>query len=133
MRKVSKILLVIAIILAFSIMPQISFAKGKNPTDRRKEQEIVSNDISNWDFGINQEIPEKVTSIVGFIIKLLRNVSIILTVLVITVLGIKYMIGSVEQKADYKKAYVNIIIGVVLVTMVTSIIDVIFSAAQNIA
>ena len=53
---------------------------------------------------------------------------IIITVLVIAVLGIKFMIGSVQEKAEYKKAYINIIIGVVFITLVTSIIDVIFSA-----
>ena len=38
------------------------------------------------------------------------------------------MLGSVEEKADYKKTSMNIIIGVIFITLVTSIVDVIFSA-----
>ena len=54
--------------------------------------------------------------------------SIIITILVITILGIQFMLGSVEEKANYKKTSMNIIIGVVFITLVTSIVDVIFSA-----
>lgn len=100
---------------------------GTVSTDTSDDSSV---DISEWDFTMDQTLPEKVMGVVGFFIKLLRNISIILTVLVITILGIKYMIGSVEQKADYKKAYINIIIGVAVVTLVTSVIDAILSAAQ---
>ena len=146
MRKVSKILLIISIIISFIIMPQTTFAKGGGSTTVHNSSTSSSGkgegsssdkftpgeaDISKWNFSMEPEAPPKVIDIVGFIIRLMRIGSILLTVLVITILGIKYIIGSVEQKADYKKAYINIIIGVVLVTMVTSIIDVIFSMAQN--
>ena len=120
MKKVSKIIVVIAIILAFIIIPQMSFASSVN-----------YNNILEWNPTVNQTVPTKLVNIAGLIIKLLRNCSIILTVLVITILGIKYMIGSVEQKAEYKKGYTNIIIGVALITMITTIIDAIFTAAQN--
>ena len=117
MKKVSKILLLIAIILAFIIIPQVSFA--------------VTDDLTQWDISMSQAMPSKVANFVGVIIKALRNLSIVLTVLVITVLGIKYMIGSVQEKADYKKNYINIIIGVVLISMITTIVNIIFTAAQN--
>lgn len=119
MKKVNKIILIIAVILLLIIIPQVSFANS-----------TVSNNIADWNFSVNQTLPTKITDIAGFIIKTLRNLSIVMTVIVITILGIKYMVGSVEQKADYKKGYTNIIIGVVLITMITSIIDVIFTAAQ---
>lgn len=144
MRKVGKILLVVAIILAFIITPQTSFAFSNTSPHRRhnlqQESKIrnlsintsgyTSDDISKWSFTLDKESPTKLIDIVGFIIRVLRNISIFLTVLVITILGIKYMIGSVEQKADYKKAYINIIIGVAVITLVTSVIDAILSVAQ---
>lgn len=88
----------------------------------------ASDEIMDWNFDLEQKVPSKVSEIAGVIIRFLRNISIIITVLVIAVLGIKFMIGSVQEKAEYKKAYINIIIGVVFITLVTSIIDVIFSA-----
>ena len=88
----------------------------------------ASDEIMDWNFNLEQKVPSKVSEIAGVIIKFLRNISIIITVLVITILGVKFMLGSVQEKAEYKKAYINIIIGVVFITLVTSIIDVIFSA-----
>ncbi len=88
----------------------------------------ASEEIVNWNFNMDQPVPSKITDVAGFIIKLLRNMSIIITILVITILGIQYMLGSVEEKANYKKTSINIIIGVVFITLVTSIVDVIFSA-----
>ncbi len=88
----------------------------------------ASDEIMDWNFSMEQQVPAKISEVAGVIIKFLRNISIIITVLVITILGVKFMLGSVQEKAEYKKAYINIIIGVVFITLVTSIIDVIFSA-----
>lgn len=100
-----------------------------NEQQRRVVNEGYDN-IENWQVNVNQTLPNSVKTIIGKIVKLLRNISILITVVVITILGIKYMIGSVEQKAEYKKGFITIIIGVALVTLVTSIVDFIFSAGQ---
>lgn len=57
----------------------------------------------------------------GKIMGMMRNVAIIAAVIIIMVLGIKYMLGSVEEKADYKKSFVPLIVGIVLVVAATSI------------
>lgn len=88
----------------------------------------ASDEIMDWNFSMEQKVPSKITNFAGTIIKVLRNVSIIITVLVITIVGIRFMLGSVEEKAEYKKTSINIIIGVGLITLVTSIVDVIFTA-----
>ena len=88
----------------------------------------ASDDIMDWNFSVSQPVPSKVINVAGFLIKFLRNMSIIITILVITILGIQFMLGSVEEKANYKKTSMSIIIGVVFITLVTSIVDVIFSA-----
>lgn len=86
----------------------------------------ASDDILEWEFSMDQEIPSKVTDVIGLLIALLRNISIIITILVIVTLGIKYMLGSVQEKAEYKKSFATIIIGVSLITLTTAIVDVIF-------
>ena len=42
-------------------------------------------------------------------------------------LGIKYMLGSVEEKAEYKKSFMPLIVGVVVVTLALQIAAMIFS------
>ena len=63
------------------------------------------------------------------IIKVLRNISAIVAVLVITILGIKYMIGSTEERAEYKKSFIPLIVGVVVVVAAASIASALFSVA----
>ena len=69
----------------------------------------------------------KFVSTAGKIIVLLRNFSIIAGVILIIVLGVKYMMGSVEQKSDYQKSFVPLVIGIILVIGATSIASFLFS------
>lgn len=56
------------------------------------------------------------------ILTILRGLSIIVAILSLSILGIKYMIGSVEQKASYKEKLIPIVIGAVLISGLTSIL-----------
>ena len=53
--------------------------------------------------------------------KIVKNLIIILMIL-----GVKFMLGSVEEKAEYKKSFMPLIIGIVLVVAATSIASFIF-------
>ena len=50
--------------------------------------------------------------------------------LLIAILGLKYMLGSVEEKADYKKSFVPLIVGAIVVMGATQIATMIFSLAS---
>ena len=53
----------------------------------------------------------------------------ILAVLVLVILGIKYMMGSTDEKAEYKKSMLPYVIGAVLVFAASSIASVIYNLA----
>lgn len=61
------------------------------------------------------------------IVATLRNVAAIAAVIIIVILGIKYMLGSVEEKAEYKKSFMPLIIGIVVVLAATQIATMIFN------
>ncbi|OKZ74603.1 MAG: hypothetical protein BHW00_04415 [Clostridium sp. 26_22] len=65
----------------------------------------------------------------GQIMGMIRNVAVIAAVIILMVLGVKYMLGSVEEKADYKKSFIPLIIGIVLVVSATAIATFIFNMA----
>ena len=69
----------------------------------------------------------KVTTIGGKIIV----VGIVVAIAVVLIIGIKYMTGSVEQKAEYKKVMIPYIIGAVLLVAGTSIVKVIFNTINS--
>ena len=69
---------------------------------------------------------DKIQSKAGGILKTVRNISAIIAVFVITILGIKYMMGSVEEKAGYKKSFIPLIVGIVVIVAATSIATFLF-------
>lgn len=73
----------------------------------------------------------KVTNIGGKIINIIQVVGIVVAIAVVLIIGIKYMTGSVEQKAEYKKIMIPYIIGAVLLVAGTSIVRVIFNTINN--
>lgn len=67
-----------------------------------------------------------ITDILGVI----RNVAVIAAVAVIMFVGIKYIMGSVEEKAEYKKTFMPLIIGILLVVGATTIAGWLFKIAD---
>lgn len=74
---------------------------------------------------------EKPFKVVGNIVSALVVVGIAVAIVMFIVLGIKYMIGSVEEKADYKKTMMPMIIGTVLIFMTSSIVGIIFNLVNE--
>lgn len=73
----------------------------------------------------------KVTNIGGKIINIIQVVGIVVAIAVVIIIRIKYMTGSVEQKAEYKKVMIPYIIGAVLLVAGTSIVKVIFNTINS--
>lgn len=61
----------------------------------------------------------------------IRNISVIAAVIIIMIIGVKYILGSVEEKAEYKKTFMPLVIGIVLVVAATTIATFIFNAADT--
>lgn len=66
-------------------------------------------------------------TVAGKIVKIIRNVAAIAAVVIISIFGIKYMIGSTEEKADYKKSFIPLIVGVVVVFSAAEIAKLLFN------
>lgn len=66
------------------------------------------------------------------IIQIVSTVGSILSVIVIIVLGIKYMMGSVEEKAEYKKTMLPYLIGATFIFAASNIANIIYQFAINI-
>lgn len=64
------------------------------------------------------------------IVKTIRNIAAIAAVVIIAILGVKYMLGSVEERAEYKKSFIPLIVGVVVVVLATQIASMLFALAK---
>lgn len=62
----------------------------------------------------------------------LRNIAAIIAVITISIIGLRYMFGSVDQKAEYKATMMPWVIGILIVVSITTILDIIQSLADKI-
>ena len=67
------------------------------------------------------------------IITIVSTVGSIASVIVLVILGIKYMMGSAEEKAEYKKTLLPYIIGAGLVFAASAIAGIIMGFTQNLS
>ena len=70
-----------------------------------------------------------VSTMAGKVIKWIRNVAVIAGVILLTVIGFKYMLGSAEEKADYKKSLIPYVIGAAIVFSASQLAGVIYQFA----
>lgn len=68
----------------------------------------------------------EITNVGNSIVGILQVVGIVLSVVVLIVLGIKYMMGSAEEKAEYKKTMMPYIVGAALIFAASALAQVIY-------
>ena len=106
-KKTIKIIFTITILMLVMFIATYSFADaGFNASDLTGNASSSANDIK--DIG-------------NRIIGVLQAIGIIVSVVMVIVLGIKYMIGSVEEKAEYKKTLMPYFIGAALIFAASTI------------
>lgn len=63
----------------------------------------------------------------GKVVRLLRIVAAVVTVVAITIIGVRYIVGSVDEKAGYKEIMVPLIVGCVFIAALSAILTLIQS------
>lgn len=116
--KARKIILLIAIFVFVLILLQMNCCAGDiiNPNDYKTEVT----------YGEATYIFDKGATIIAT----LRDIAAIVSVFVITIIGIKYMVGSLEERAEYKKTMGPVVIACILVTCLSEILTLIASAVS---
>lgn len=79
----------------------------------------------------NTQASNKVANVGNNILGIIRTVGTIAAVITLIILGIKYMMGSAEEKAEYKKTLMPYIIGAILVLAAVNIVNWVFGAASG--
>ena len=64
----------------------------------------------------------------GIILGYINVIGVVISVITLAVIGIKYMLGSVEEKAEYKNTIMMYLIGAFLIFGVTTVPNLIYKA-----
>ena len=67
----------------------------------------------------------------GKIIGAIQMVGSVIAVLVLVVIGVKYMVGSAEEKAEYKKTMIPYIVGAVLIFAASNVAGIIYDMTST--
>ena len=78
-------------------------------------------DPSRYTDALTVDGEDDLKTIGNSIATVVRNVGVVLAVIILMVLGIKYMLGSVEERAEYKKTMIPYLIGAVLIFAASAI------------
>ena len=118
MKKSIKMISILMIALMMIMVATPVFAV--DPVDPMEAINDVDDVIS---YGGNTDFTAKAGQIIGF----LQWAGAIAGVVIIAIFGIKYMMGSLEEKAEYKKTMIPFIVGAVVLIAAPQIAKLIFS------
>lgn len=115
------IISIIILLICCSAMVNISYASYEEPIKVATSVDEIFEDADDF-ISDGQDLQkqggvdeEQLSSMVDFLYNLLLGIGIVAAVIVGTILGIKYMIGSVEEKAEYKETLFAYLISCVVV------------------
>lgn len=89
----------------------------------------ISFGFSIEDLEGNQTQTEDLKRVGNDVVHVILTIGVIVSVIALIILGIKYMMGSVEEKAEYKKSLMPYIIGAALVFAASSIAQLVYELA----
>ena len=78
------------------------------------------------------DVMQPLQGMAGKILGLIQAASGIAAVLLIAVFGFKFIMGSANEKADYQKSFIPLIVGVVVVFAATSIAKLLFGTFTSV-
>lgn len=81
--------------------------------------------------GLTEDDYGEAFNIASTIVGTLTTVGVIVAVVGIIILGLKYMMGSVEQKAEYKKTMIPYLVGCIFIFCISTIVSIIYKLASQ--
>lgn len=112
MKALKKIFIIILLVFALICL----FAKVVKASD---EEKIVTD---KYKTSVTYQEGKYFFDKAARVLTVLRTISVIVAVISITILGVKYMIGSLEEKAQYKEKMIPIAIGAILIGSISTIL-----------
>ena len=110
--KTMKILTMVAsILLVVSLGATTVFGLTPDQLDGSKSSAGTSEDLVNLGHDI---------------VNILQTVGIVVSVVIIIILGLKYMMGSAEEKADYKKTMIPYLVGAAFIFLAPTIANIVY-------
>lgn len=120
--KIIKILLVLTLIITIFNFNPIHIEAFTDPTQNPNAWKPTV------DNGTSTEFKPMIESVLGYI----NVIGIVVSVVVLMIIGIKYLLGSVDEKAEYKKTMMGYVIGALMLFSITTIANILYNIGTSI-
>lgn len=125
------IIIMVIILILISILflvPTKTYAKSitqaKSDTGVIDPGDFEPPELNEGDTNVITNKASVITSIIGVI-------GVIVSVIALILIGIKFMIGSASEKAEYKKSMIPYLIGVFVFFALTQLLNIIIKMVEN--
>ncbi len=122
--KIMSVMLMVVMVL-FTMTTMVSAYWGS-------QENVDPVGLANSLHGTNTTASGSVATIGNQIIGIITTVGVVVAVVILLVLGIKYMMGSASEKAEYKKTMIPYLVGAILIFGASAITKVVVDLASNI-
>lgn len=116
MKNIKKVIMSAIIIIAIFFLGVTSYGFSVGDMTGKDPSNDAQNSINNLGQGV---------------IKIISTVGTIISVVFLIILGIKYMTGSVEERANYKKTLLPYVIGASILFAASTLTSIIYNIAIN--
>lgn len=111
----------------------LKIGAGDGPRDEIVFKNDVLENIDQYKpDDIDSKSSKMVEDVTSQILTSVTNIGIVVAVIILAILGIKYMIGSVEEKAEYKKDLIPYLIGALILFGITSFVKILMAFGEQI-
>lgn len=98
-------------------------------TNVMAEEGLGLGELTNY--AQQQDTSTKFVDKVSVILGIVQVAGSVIAVICLIVLGIKYMMGSVEEKAEYKKTLIPYVLGAIMVLGISNFIKLVYKVATG--
>lgn len=134
MKVIQIIMMIIALIMTLGTVVFARYDDDIAKRDSKLSSTIVPGKIATNNFKpgeLTADDYDEAFNMASTIVGALTTVGIVIAVVGIIILGLKYMMGSVEQKADYKKTMIPYLVGCILIFSISTIVSIIYNLVSQ--
>lgn len=125
--KSSKILKIIILFFIMGFVPINGYTYNTASPSTTTDQSETLGDLS--EYAKTEKVSTKFSNMVGVVLGVAQVIGSLISVIWLIILGVKYMMGSVEERADYKKTLIPYILGALMIFGISNLLNMVYNIA----
>lgn len=114
---------------------RMSATIGVNRNPHQEFIDVIDTIVNRGDYykptDLDANTADEIEKRASIILTTVTNIGMVISILILAILGIKYMLGSIEEKAEYKKDMIPYLVGAGLAFGITGIVKILMLIGNN--